>query len=91
MASTVSRKRVRPARVSPAPRPERVGDMTREELRDLIKSSVEDSLVEILQDPDAGLELRPEIIAQIQQQRKQIAAGKPGKTLEELMQEYGIE
>ncbi len=42
-------------------------------------------------DPDAGLELGPEIIAPIQQQRQEIAAGKPGTTLEQLMHAYGIE
>jgi hypothetical protein len=35
--------------------------------------------------------LRPEIVTQIQQQRKEIAEGKPGKSLEDLMQKYGIE
>jgi hypothetical protein len=62
--------------------PETVGQMTRDELKELIDASVEEKLAEILGDPDEGLELRPEIRERIIRQRQEYAAGKRGRTLE---------
>ena len=73
MASTITRKRVRS---NPRRREPRVGDMTHTELRDMLI----DTLSELLSDPDAGLELRPEIVESIKRQRAEYAAGKRGKS-----------
>ncbi len=79
MASTLTRKRRR-----------RVADMTEDELKRLVKSSVKQSLREMMDDPDAGLELRPEIIESLLQQEKDFAAGKRGKSLDRVARELGL-
>ncbi len=80
MASTVTRKKRC-----------RVVDMTQDELRNLVKSSVRQTLREMMRDPDEGLELRPEIIESIERQRKEFAAGKRGKSLDQVAKERALD
>ncbi len=80
MASTMTRKKTR-----------MVSDMTVDELRALIGISVEEKLTEMFGDPDAGLELREEIVASIERQRKEYAAGKRGKPLDEVAKRLGLD
>ncbi len=80
MANTLTRKKQR-----------RVADMTQDELRNLVKSSVRQGLLEMLRDPDEGFELCPEIIESIERQRKEFAAGKRGKPLEQVAKELGLD
>lgn len=80
MASTVTRKR----------RHTKVADMTRKELQETIEQSIDRKMAQWL-DPDAGLELRPEIIESIERQRKEYAAGKRGKPLDEVAARLGLE
>ncbi len=82
MASTVTRKRRRTTKVA---------DMTTDELREMIESSVERKLVELLADPDAGLELHPEIAESLQRQETEYAQGKRGKSLEEVAKRLGLD
>jgi len=42
-------------------------------------------------DPDAGLELRPEIVESIQRQRAEYAAGKRGKPLDQVAKQLGLD
>lgn len=91
MASTVSKKRQRrPATAvnrKPVRRPATVAEMTPEQLRRLI----EQVLDERLGDPDAGLELRPEVVAGLREQDARVAAGERGKPLADVMKELGLE
>ncbi len=89
MASTVSKKR--PRRSAPKRQPARIRGVTPEELQAMIDESVDRKLVEWLGDPDEGLELRPEVIERIERHRKEYAAGRRGKSLEQVMKEYGVE
>ncbi len=82
MASTVTKKRRRTAKVA---------DMTTDELREMIESSVERKLVELLPDPDAGLELHPEIAETLRRQETEYAQGKRGKSLEEVAKRLGLD
>jgi DNA-binding GntR family transcriptional regulator len=82
MASTETRKRRRTAKVA---------DMTTDELREMIESSVERTLVELLADPDSGLELRPEIAESLRRQEKEYAQGKRGKSLEQVAKRLGLD
>jgi hypothetical protein len=81
MASTLTRKRRR----SP-----KVGDLTVDEFRDMVTDIIDARLNEWA-DPDAGLELRPEVIESIQRQRAEYAAGKRGKSLEEVSRRLGLD
>ena len=87
MASTISRKH---ARTASRQRALRVSDLTLDEFRAMMESVIDRKMAEWM-DPDAGLELRPEIIASIERQRKKYAAGKRGKPLEEVAQRLGLD
>jgi len=81
MASTMTRKRRR----SP-----KVADLTVDEFREMVTDIIDTRLSEWA-DPDAGLELRPEIVESIQRQRAEYAAGKRGKSLEEVSKRLGLD
>ena len=87
MASTISRKHARTASRRRAPR---VSDLTLDEFRAMIESVIDRKMAEWM-DPDAGLELRPEIIASIERQRKEYAAGKRGRSLDEIAARLGLD
>ena len=82
MASALKQKRHRTTKVA---------DMTTEELQKMIESLIDRKMSEWIGDPDSGLELRPEIIASIERQRKEYAAGKRGKSLDEVAQRLGLD
>ena len=52
-----------------------VAEMTVQELKTLIQSTVREVLQEILRDPDAGLELRPEFEARLLEAQEYVASG----------------
>lgn len=81
MASALKQKRHRTVRVA---------DMTTEELRKMIESSVERKLVQMFKDSDAGLELQPEIAESLLRQEKEFAEGKRGKPFEEIVARLGL-
>jgi hypothetical protein len=89
MASTASKKRAR--RTAPKREPARIPGITPDELQAMIDESIDRKLVEWLGDPDEGLELRPEVIERIERHRKEYAAGRRGKSLEQVMKDYGVE
>ena len=81
MASTVTQKR---------PRSEpRVGDMTLSDFRAMMNTLIDERLSEWV-DADAGLELRPEVVERVTRQRSEYAAGKRGKSLEEIASNYAV-
>lgn len=58
-----------------------VADLTPSELRLLIEDVVQEKLVELLGDPDEGLELRPEVREQLERQRMRRERGELGTPL----------
>ena len=104
MASTITKKRLRktpatasrPKGIPPGDKPTKsrraptIANMTMDDLETAIEMALDRTLTEWFGDPDAGLELRPEVIERIEQQRKAVAAGERGKPLEQVMREYGI-
>ncbi len=70
----------------------KISDLTVSEFRELIANTVRETLSELLgpADPDAGLELNPEIVELIQGQRALYADGsQSGYTLEEIRRDLG--
>lgn len=61
-----------------------VAEMTVAELRRLIEDVVQEKLAEMVTDPDAGLELRPELVDQLRQQMAAVGRGERGIPLAEL-------
>ena len=91
MASTVTRKRpLKTKRTTPRDREPRVGDMTLGEFRTMMNALIDARFAKWV-DPDAGLELRPEVVERIQRQRAEFAAGERGKSLDEIASKYGLE
>ncbi|MBE9184503.1 hypothetical protein IQ270_07165 [Microcoleus sp. LEGE 07076] len=67
-----------------------VKDMTVEQLRDLIRHTVEQCLEEYLGDPDAGLEIKEEVKLKLLASMKRKQAGESSIEAEEVYQKLGI-
>lgn len=69
---------------------ELVTQMTKDELRQMIETSVEHKLIELFGDPDEGLILRESIRKRLLQQKIAVAQGERGKSLEDVVKELGL-
>ena len=67
-----------------------VGQLSTDELREIIGSVVEQKLKEILGDPDEGLEMRADVQNRLLRQKKAVAHGERGEELEEVAKRLGI-
>ena len=70
---------------------ETVAQMTKEELREMIEWVVEEKLVELLGDPDEGLELRESVRQRLLRQKRAVANGERGEPLEEVLKRLGLD
>jgi len=68
-----------------------VAEMSKDELREMIETLIEQKLVEILGDPDEGLEIREAVRDRLLRQKKAIIAGERGQPFEEVVQQLGTE
>jgi hypothetical protein len=72
-----------------------VGQMTKEEFKKMIgivvEAAVEQKLIEILGDPDEGLEIRETVRDRLLRQKQAVAAGERGLPFEDVMQQLGLE
>ncbi|OFV94620.1 MAG: hypothetical protein A3H28_00475 [Acidobacteria bacterium RIFCSPLOWO2_02_FULL_61_28] len=59
-----------------------VAEMTGEELRELVGAAVEQKLVELLGDPDAGFVLRENVRKRLLRQKRAVAKGERGELLD---------
>jgi len=68
----------------------KVSDLSVEELKNLIKQTVQETLNEMLDDPDAGLEFKPEFVREVQESFSYVKHG--GKTipLKQFVKEHGL-
>ena len=67
-----------------------VAEMTKEELRDLIESVVEEKLLELLGDPDEGWVLREEVRKRLLRQKRAVAEGERGESMEDVLEHLGV-
>ena len=67
-----------------------VADLSTDELKTLIRETVTQVLAEILNDPDEGLVVRPEVEQQLLQSRQRRESGVPGISLEEVARQLGV-
>ncbi len=67
-----------------------VAQMTKEELKEMIETIVEEKLIELLGDPDEGLQLRENIRERLLRQKAAVAAGERGESLEDVMRRLGL-
>src|SRR2546422_6370114 len=64
-----------------------VAEMIGEELRELVGAAVEQKIVELLGDPDAGLVLRENVRQRLLRQRQAVAKGERGQSLKTVRSE----
>jgi hypothetical protein len=67
-----------------------VGQMTTDELREMIGALIEQKLLELLGDPDEGLEIRKAVRDRLLRQKKAVAGGERGEPLEEVTRRLGL-
>jgi hypothetical protein len=67
-----------------------VAQMTQEELQRMLERTIEQKLLELLGDPDEGLEIRKVPRDRLLRQRQAIAAGAIGEPLEVVAQRLGL-
>ncbi len=84
MANTVKYQR-------PSTTQTKVADMTTDELQTMIETMIDRKISEWMGDPDTGMELRSDIITGIERQRREYAAGKRGKSLDEIAQRLELD
>ncbi len=70
---------------------ETVGEMTKEELREMLDVVFEQKLIELLGDPDEGQEIREEIRERLLQQMREVSRGERGQPLKDVARDLGIE
>jgi len=68
----------------------KVSELTTDELREIIETSVERKLTEMLSDPDTGLEIQESLRHQLVLQEKQFQDGKRGKPLKDVVERLGL-
>ena len=67
-----------------------VGQLSTDELREIIGSVVEQKLKEMLGDPDEGFEIRAEVQNRLLRQKRNVANGERGEELDEAAKRLGI-
>jgi hypothetical protein len=68
-----------------------VAQMTKDELREMIETIIEQKLLELVGDPDEGLPLRKTIRNRLLRQKEAVARGERGEPFEEVVQRLGLE
>jgi hypothetical protein len=68
-----------------------VAQMSRDELREMIEVALEQKLLELLGDPDEGLEIRESVRERLLHQQKEVAAGERGEPFEDVVRQLGLE
>ena len=67
-----------------------IANMSKEELKEMIESSVEEKLLELLGDPDQDQELRKSVRDRLLRQKKLVATGEHGQSLEAVSKKLGL-
>lgn len=60
----------------------KVAQMTAKELQKMISSAVEEKLLELLGDPDRGLEIKKSLRNRLLRQKKEVSLGQRGENLQ---------
>jgi hypothetical protein len=67
-----------------------VARMTKHELKEIIESTVEQKLPELLGNPDQGLVLKKTVKDRLLRQRKTVASGQRGESLAMIVKRLGL-
>lgn len=67
-----------------------IAQMTKQELEEMIGNVVEQKLLELLGDPDEGLDLRESLQKRLMEQKQAVAKGLRGQPLDKVVREAGL-
>ena len=74
---------------------ETIARMTQSEFREMletvVEATVERTLLEMLGDPDEGLEIRSDVRKRLLRQREDVVAGQHGQPLDEVLRQMGLQ
>jgi hypothetical protein len=74
---------------------ETIAGMTQSEFQEMletvVEATVERTLLEILGDPDEGLEIRSSVRDRLLRQRQDVAAGQYGQRFDDVVRQTGLE
>ena len=62
-----------------------VAQMSKDELKEIIAVTVEQKLLQLLGDPDEGLEIRKSVRERLLRQKQAVAAGERGEPFEDVV------
>lgn len=68
-----------------------VSQMSKDELKDIIAMTVEQKLLELLGDPDEGLEIRESFRQRLLRQKMAVAEGERGEPFEDVIRRLELE
>jgi hypothetical protein len=68
-----------------------VAQMSKDELKDMIAITVEEKVMELLGDPDEGLEVRKSVWERLLRQKKAVVAGERGQSIKDVADRLGLE
>ncbi len=64
----------------------KVAQMTVDELKEIVGAAVEQKLVDLFGDPDAGITMKKSLRQRLTRQRKAVAAGRRGEAFDDVVQ-----
>ncbi len=67
-----------------------VAQMTKDELKEMIGSLIEQKLLELVGDPDEGLPLRKALRDRLSRQKKAVGRGDRGELFDEVIRRLGL-
>lgn len=67
-----------------------IAEMTKNELREMIETIIEQKLLELLGDPDEELAIRKSVRDRLLRQKKAVAKGERGESFEDTIQRLGL-
>ncbi len=67
-----------------------VAQMSKDELKEMLETTVEQKLLELLGDPDEGLEIRKSVRERLLRQKKAVAGGERGEAFEDVVRQLGL-
>ena len=68
-----------------------VAQMTKGELKEMIETTIEQKLLELLGDPDEGLPIRKVVRDRLLRQKQAVAQGERGEAFEDAVRRLGAE
>ena len=68
-----------------------VAKMTKHELKEIIESTVERKLLQLLGDPDEGVALKKALKDRLLRQRRAVVAGERGESLTSIVKRLGLD